>query len=115
MKQKHSDAVHHFHNRKQAQKELEPYPHPSRYIRFIDRAIYVVAMVGPIMTIPQLCKIWVEQSAAGISVITWTAYIFVTIFWLMYGIAHKEKPIIVVQIAWLVTHSLVVIGALLYK
>jgi hypothetical protein len=33
----------------------------------------------------------------------------------MYGIAHKEKPIIVVQIAWLVTHSLVVIGALLYK
>ena len=114
MKNKQYDVLHHVHKRKQEHKIIEPYPHKRPFLRFIDRIIYVVALVGPIMTLPQLYNIWIEKSAEGVSVITWAAYIVVTIFWLMYGVAHKEKPIIFVQIAWLITHTAVVIGTIIY-
>lgn len=76
--------------------------------------IYVIGVFGPIMTIPQLITIWVEKNASGVSVISWSAYMVVAIFWLIYGIMHKEKPIIVTYILWLVLEILIVIGILLY-
>jgi len=37
----------------------EPYPHPNKWKRLMDKLIYFAGVLGPIMTIPQLSKIWV--------------------------------------------------------
>jgi uncharacterized protein with PQ loop repeat len=86
----------------------------SSWKRFLNKAIYVVGLSSPIMTLPQLYNIWIDQNATGVSSVTWGWYIIVSTFWIFYGIAHKEKPIIVISIAWVVVEALVVIGTLLY-
>ncbi len=63
---KHTSGLHHFHARKRIHKRHEPYPHPDRLKKFMDKAIYFIGAFGPIMAIPQLVKIWVEKNAAGV-------------------------------------------------
>ncbi len=80
----------------------------------MDKGIYVVAIIGPLMTIPQITKIWVGQTAAGVSVISWATFCVTATFWMMYGILHKEKPIIFSNILWLILQSFIVVGAIIY-
>lgn len=112
-KTKQADGVHHVHLRKR-QGKLEPYPHPQRLKRVVDRSVYVVGVVGPVMTLPQLYAIWVEQNASGVSAASWSAYFFIAIFWLLYGILHREKPLIVMYASWILIDALVVVGTLMH-
>jgi uncharacterized protein with PQ loop repeat len=109
-----SKGLHHFHKRKRVYENLEQYPHPDKWKNLLDKMIYFVGIFGPLMTAPQLAKIFIEKSAEGLSLITWASYVVVAIFWVIYGIAHKEKPIIVIYFFWVVVNSLAVIGILLY-
>ena len=105
----------HFHQRKRvSQKKLENYPSRKKWIRILDKMIYAVGIAGPIMTIPQLMKVWVDQNAAGLSIISWTSYLIIALIWTVYGIAHKEKPIVVAHGAWAIMHTFIIIGILLY-
>jgi len=109
-----SHGLHHFHKRKRIYQNHEQYPHPHKWKRLMDRFIYVVGVFGPLMTIPQVTKIWFEKNAAGVSVISWISYLLCAIFWLIYGVMHREKPIIVTYAIWIVLDFLIVIGALIY-
>ena len=111
----HIEPIHHYHVRKRVHHWYETYPHPGMVKRWVDRAVYFVGVAGPIMTMPQLYTIWVEQNTAGVSLITWTSYAFISSFWLLYGALHHEKPIIVTQISWLTIHALVISGILIYN
>jgi len=110
----HTEGLHHFHIRKRIHQKHETYPHPNEFKRFMDRAIYIIGIIGPIMTIPQLMKIWVEKNASGVSAISWGAYLFTAIFWLIYGIQHKEKPIIFTYGIWIILEALIVVGTIMY-
>ncbi|MCA9459746.1 MAG: hypothetical protein KC550_04325, partial [Nanoarchaeota archaeon] len=105
-----SKTVHHFHVRKRIHQNLEPYPHPDKWKNFLDKAIYVVGISGPIMTMPQLFKIWVEKDASGISLISWSWYLLTAIVWLVYAITHKEKPLIITNSLWIIVEIFIVIG-----
>ena len=109
-----SKGLHHSHRRKRVHQLNEKYPHPDKYKAFMDKAIYVVCIFGPIMTIPQLTKIWVYKNAQGISVISWFAYLITALFWLTYGIMHKEKPIIFTNSIWIILEIFIIIGTILY-
>jgi len=80
----------------------------------MDRAIYVIAILGPVMTIPQIIKIWLHKNAAGVSAISWSSYLVIAVFWLIYGFMHKEKPIILANILLIIINIIIVIGTLLY-
>ena len=80
----------------------------------LDKSIYTVSVIGLAMTIPQITKIWIEQNASGVSLIAWSTYVFTAFVWLMYGIAHKEKPIILTNIAWIFVNVIIVIGIIMY-
>jgi uncharacterized protein with PQ loop repeat len=107
-------GMHHFHKRKRAQIKHKKYREPDKWKRFMDKAIYVVGIIGPIMTIPQLTKIWVEKNAAGVSVISWAAYLVTGIFWFIYAMMHKEKPLIMTYAIWIVLEIFIVVGTLMY-
>ena len=111
---KHSEVLHHYHTRKRIYKEYEPYPHPIKWKGLIDKIIYPIGILGPILTIPQLLEVWISKNGSGISIFTWTSWILTAIFWLAYGIIHKEKPIIFSYIGWILIDLGVVIGAILY-
>lgn len=110
----HILGLHHHSVRKRIFQKHEKYPNPNKWKRFMDKSIYVVALFGPIMTFPQLSKIWIGKSASGVSVISWSAYLITAVFWLIYGVMHKEKPIIITYIAWIILESFIVLGALIH-
>jgi uncharacterized protein with PQ loop repeat len=107
-------GLHHAHSRKRIHKNLEPFPHPDKFKNTMDKLIYAGGLLAPIVTIPQLYKIWIEKNAAGVSVISWSAFLIAAIFWITYGVAHKTKPIIFVYSILAIIEILIIIGTLLY-
>ena len=87
----------------------------SPYIVFLDKLTFVVGVVGPFTVLPQIYSIFSTHSAAGVSLATWLLIFIVTFPWILYGVAHKEKSIIVSFILWEVVNLAVVVGVLLYR
>ena len=106
--------VHHYHKRKRIYRNYEPYPSRKRSKRFMDKIVYLVAILGPIMTIPQFLKVYVEQNVSGLSLISWSSYFLINIVWLCYGILHKEKPIVLAYSAWMIMNGLIALGIVVY-
>ena len=104
----------HRHVRKRIHKHHEPYPHPDKLKRAVDNFSYIVGVIGPLLTIPQIYRIWFYQEAAGVSLVTWSGFVVVAVFWLMYGLLHKEKPLIMTYILWIVLQGIVVAGVVVY-
>jgi|TARA_Y100000034_G_scaffold33959_1_gene41619 MtN3 and saliva related transmembrane protein len=107
-------GMQHFHLRKRIHQKKEKYPHPKKSKRIVDKAIYFVAIIGPLMNIPQLMKIWVDKNATGISIISWVGFALTAFVWLIYGILHKEKPIILANIMYIILQIGIIVGALIY-
>lgn len=104
-----SYGLHHFSRRKRVHRKAH-----LQLKRLMDKAIYAVGAFSLLMTLPQLMKIWIEKNASGVSAVSWSAYLLVTVFWLFYGLIHREKPIIVINSLWIVMNALVIAGTLLY-
>ena len=82
---------------------------------WIDKIIFIFGVAGPILTLPQVYKIWHYHTAAGVSAFSWAAMALISILWIMYGLVHKDKPITYTYILWLFINSAVAIGAIIYS
>ena len=67
-----------------------------------------------VMTIPQVFTIWVHHQAAGVSVLSWGAYFFSSILWLLHGLRQGDKNIYLPCVGWIALNGAVVIGAVVY-
>jgi len=105
---------HHLHKRKRIYKKLEKYPHPSRSFRILDKIVLVIAFLFPLIELPQLLEIYIKKSAQNVSIITWSFFVLFGIPWIIYGIVHKEKPIVILYALWIIIDSLIVLGIVLY-
>ncbi len=109
-----SKGLHHMNIRKRIHKKHEKYPHPDKFKRNYDKLMYAVAIICPLITLPQLLKIWVYQDATGVSALSWLGFSIISVLWMYYGILHKEKPLIVMNIAFATMQLLTAIGAIRY-
>jgi MtN3 and saliva related transmembrane protein len=112
-----TEGLHHFHKirRYKKRKKEGTVIQPVRWHGYLDHIIYFVGFVGPIMTIPQLIKVWGQHSVEGLSAVSWSAYLITAIFWLVYGLIHKEWPIIVANIIWIMVNIPIVIGIFYFE
>ena len=83
--------------------------------RIFDAVIYIGGIFGPMLTVPQLVTIIRHQSSADVSLISWGSYLIGALAWLCYGIAHKEKPIIVSYGIWVLVDLAIVIAIIVYQ
>ena len=90
-------------------------PRKTPYIVFLDKLTFVAGVIGPFTVLPQIYTIFSTQSAAGVSATTWALIFVVTLPWVFYGLAHKEKSIIVSFILWEIMNATVFVGALIYR
>ena len=88
---------------------------PTTYTVFLDKLTFVAGVVGPFTVLPQIYSIFSKHSAAGVSLATWALIFVVTFPWILYGIAHKDKSIIVSFTLWEVVNLAVVVGVLMYR
>ncbi len=85
------------------------------YIAFLDKLTLFAGIAGPFTVIPQIYKIFSTHDASGVSATAWALLFIVTLPWIFYGIAHKDKAIIYSFILWEFANVLVFVGALLYS
>ncbi len=95
--------------------ELHTHLSHKQKVTVVDRAMMVVSIIQPLATIPQVIKIWTEQSAAGVSLWTWLGFSVIGVVFLLYGIMHKLRPFILNQILWFMLDALVVISIIVYS
>ena len=106
----HHFGMRHKHERSDAHRQHKKTP----YIVFLDKLTFVAGVIGPFTVLPQIYSIFSTHSATGVSLATWALIFIVTLPWVFYGIAHKDKSIIVSFSLWEVVNLMVVIGVLIY-
>jgi len=67
-----------------------------------------------LMTIPQVLTIWVNHQAAGVSILSWSAYLVSAVVWLWYGLQKRDKNIYIPCVGWILLDSAVIVGVLYY-
>lgn len=87
----------------------------KEFRRFIDRFIYFVGGFGVAVIIPQVTRIWFYQEVDGVSLTTWAGFFIASVFWLLYGLAHKEKPIIYTNSIVCILDFLIVLGIVIHR
>lgn len=78
----------------------------------VDKLVYFAVVFGPLMTLPQLYSVWMLHQK-GVSVATWSGYLVVAVIWLLYGLKHRDRPIIALQLLWLLLDAGIIVGVLL--
>ena len=84
-------------------------------VYWLDKIVLAAAFIGPLTTFPQIYEIFKNQSAGDISILTWTLFGLLSIPWLIYGLIHKQAPIIVSSILWILVDFIVVFSAVIYS
>lgn len=82
--------------------------------KYIDNLTSLIAIVTPLMTLPQLINIWFYKKVQGVSFLTWLIYLSAAIIWLAYGIIHKEKRIVVLNVQLVIINSFIVLGIIIF-
>lgn len=67
-----------------------------------------------LMTVPQVLTIWVNHQAAGVSALSWGAYLLSALLWFWFGIKKRDKNIYLPCVGWIALDSAVIAGALMY-
>jgi uncharacterized protein with PQ loop repeat len=67
-----------------------------------------------LMTIPQVLTIWVGQQAAGVSLLSWSAYLVSALLWFWFGIRKGDKNIYLACVGWIVLDIAVIVGVIVY-
>ncbi len=97
----------------QAQEHIEkstnkPKKHP------IDLAADLVGYISPALGLPQAVQIYATHDATGLSLFSWASFAAVSAVFLVYGIRHKIKPLIVANGLWMAIYAAVIPGILIY-
>lgn len=109
------DFRHHLFLRKLVHQNLVQYPHPEKWKRNLDKIIFIVSIVGPAASLPQVGTIWIDKNASGVSAVSWSFFTLFAFLWLFYGIAHRVKPIIINSAISVFINIFVVVGVLIYS
>lgn len=86
----------------------------TRFQKTMEKVILAVSAIGPFTTAPQAIKIWAGKNADGVSLFTWSAYLAVSVCWLLYGISKKDSPLIIANTLLIALQGIVVLGTLVY-
>jgi len=66
------------------------------------------------MTIPQVLTIWGGHQAAGVSILSWSAYLASAALWFWYGLKRRDWNIFLPCIGWMALDAAVIAGAVVY-
>ena len=83
--------------------------------KVLNRLIYLIAVLGPLSSLPQIIEIWVtDKSAAGVSLSTWLMFLLMSAVWLWYAVTKRDRPLVVSNALWMITDAIVIAGAIYY-
>ena len=87
------------------------HPRPDTALRRLLGGMSVFTML---MTIPQVATIWIGHQAAGVSILSWSAYLTSAVLWLVFGLRKRDRNIYLPCVGWIVLDAAVIAGAIVY-
>lgn len=81
----------------------------------LRRLLGAMSLFTLFMTFPQVWIIWATRQAAGVSVVSWSAYLLSAILWLIYGLQKRDKNIYLPCIGWILLDCAVIVGVVVYS
>jgi uncharacterized protein with PQ loop repeat len=107
-------GLRHVEKRKKAR--LSGFPTRSSVLKnALDILIYPLAIGGPLAMLPQVIQLYSERNASGLALPTWVLFLCFNAVWCMYGIVHKDRPIILTNMVLAALNFSVVAGILLFS
>ena len=96
-------------------------PDPATHARhaalsqtLFSRLLGAMSIFTMLMTVPQVWTIWIGHQAAGVSVISWSAYLLSAVLWFGYGLQKRDRNIYLACVGWIVLDVAVIAGAGVY-
>jgi uncharacterized protein with PQ loop repeat len=86
-------------------------PAPS----MLEKFLRVVSVATMLMTVPQVLAVWVGRDAGGVSLLSWSAYLFSACLWFVYGIQKRDKTIYLACIGWIALDAAIIIGVMVHR
>ena len=82
---------------------------------FLKRLLALMSFVTMVMTIPQVWLIWVDRQTAGVSLLSWGAYLVSALLWFGHGLQQGDKNIYLACIGWIALDVAVIAGVVMYR
>jgi uncharacterized protein with PQ loop repeat len=80
-----------------------------------NRILNGMSVFTMLMTVPQVLTIWVGHQAAGVSVVSWSAYLLSAILWFWYGVRKGDRNIYLACVGWIGLDAAIIVGALMHS
>ena len=80
----------------------------------LSRVLGGMSVFTMLMTVPQVLTIWVGHKAAGVSVVSWSAYLLSALLWFWYGFQKRDKNIYLPCVGWVGLDLAVIVGTVIY-
>lgn len=77
-----------------------------------DKVIMVAAFIYPLSGLPQVFEVF-QGNVSGVSLISWIGFTAFSTLFLIYGIIHQLKPVIITNFLWIIVDVLVIVGVLI--
>jgi uncharacterized protein with PQ loop repeat len=81
----------------------------------LERVLRTLSVATMLMTVPQVVTIWIGANAGGVSIVSWSAYLFSACLWLVYGLQKHDKTIYLACIGWIVLDAAIVAGVIVHR
>jgi uncharacterized protein with PQ loop repeat len=95
-------------------KNTEEFPHPDSFKRRLDKAMYVIGVVGPLALLPQVVEVFISHDVSSLSIWTWLPLGIINVIWMLYGWLHKENVVLLANTITAVMNFAVVTAIILY-
>jgi len=80
----------------------------------LRRLLGGMSLFTMLMTVPQVWTIWIGHQAAGVSVVSWSAYLLSAILWFWYGLQKRDRNIYLPCVGWVGLDAAIIVGAMVY-
>ena len=78
------------------------------------RVLGSMSIFTMLMTIPQVSTIWVSRQAAGVSLLSWSAYLLSALLRFWHGVQKGDKNIYFACVGWIALDLAVIVGIIIY-
>ena len=82
---------------------------------WFDYFMYGIAMATPLVLLPQVFKLFSDKNVVGLSIDTWFLLGCLNVFWIVYGLVHREPPIYIGNFLVGILNFIIVYGIILYR
>ena len=80
----------------------------------LEKVVMLIAIFYPLTALPQLLEIWVGKDASGVSLLSWSFFLIVTLILITYSFMKNEKKLALMWVMWVVMYVGIIIGIIIY-